>query len=63
MSNKIAATPRKAAVIELDCALPDLIEKHINEWRLTTFKKLISEGGVIADNCLVPYPIITPLKQ
>ncbi|MBW2085893.1 MAG: alkaline phosphatase family protein, partial [Deltaproteobacteria bacterium] len=47
------------AVIGLDCALPHLIEKHIAEGHLPTFKKLISEG-LIADNCLVPYPTVTP---
>lgn len=55
----MANTPRKVAVIGLDCALPALIEKHIAEGHLPTFKKLI-EGGMIADNCLVPYPTITP---
>ena len=55
----MANTPRKVAVIGLDCALPALIEKHIAEGHLPTFKKLI-EGGVLADNCLVPYPTITP---
>jgi len=32
---------------------------HIKEGHLPTFKKLIEEG-VIADNCLVPYPTVTP---
>jgi predicted AlkP superfamily phosphohydrolase/phosphomutase len=36
-----------------------LIEKHIAEGHLPTFKKLI-DSGVIADNCLVPYPTVTP---
>ena len=52
-------TPKKVVVIGLDCALPALIEQHIKEGHLPTFKKLI-EGGVIAENCLVPYPTITP---
>lgn len=55
----MANIPRKVAVIGLDCAEPHLIEKHIKEGHLPTFKKLI-EGGVIADNCLVPYPTVTP---
>jgi len=55
----MAQTPRRVAVIGMDCALPHLIEKHIAEGHLPTFKKLI-EGGVIADNCLVPFPTITP---
>ena len=55
----MANVPVKVAVIGLDCALPHLIEKHIAEGHLPTFKKLI-EGGVIADNCLVPYPTVTP---
>jgi predicted AlkP superfamily phosphohydrolase/phosphomutase len=52
-------SPKKVAVIGLDCALPHLIEKHIKEGHLPTFKKLI-EGGAFAENCLVPYPTITP---
>ena len=55
----MANTPKKVAVIGLDCAMPHLILKHIEEGHLPTFKKLI-EGGVIAENCLVPYPTVTP---
>ncbi|MBW2063088.1 MAG: alkaline phosphatase family protein [Deltaproteobacteria bacterium] len=55
----MAKTPKKVAVIGLDCALTHLIEKHIAEGRLPTFKKLF-EGGVVAENCLVPFPTITP---
>ena len=55
----MAANPRKVALIGLDCAMPHLIEKHISEGHLPTFKKLISEGA-FARNCLVPYPTITP---
>jgi predicted AlkP superfamily phosphohydrolase/phosphomutase len=55
----MASIPKKVAVIGLDCAEPHLIEKHIREGHLPTFKKLIEEG-VIADNCLVPYPTVTP---
>jgi len=55
----MANVPKRVALIGLDCALPHLIEKHIADGHLPTFKKLI-EGGVIADNCLVPYPTVTP---
>lgn len=55
----MALKPKRVAVIGLDCALPHLIEQHITEGHLPTFKGLI-EKGVIADNCLVPYPTITP---
>ena len=55
----MADTPKKVAVIGLDCALAHLIEKHISEGHLPTFKKLIDQG-VIADNCLAPFPTITP---
>jgi len=55
----MANVPGKVAVLGLDCALPHLIEKHIAEGHLPTFKKLI-DSGVIADNCLVPYPTVTP---
>ena len=55
----MADTPKKVAVIGLDCALPHLIEQHIAEGHLPTFKKLIEEG-VIAENCLAPFPTITP---
>lgn len=55
----MATTPKRAAVIGLDCAEPHLIEQHIREGHLPAFKKLI-EGGVIANHCLVPYPTVTP---
>ena len=55
----MASTPKKVAVIGLDCAEPHLIDKHIKEGHLPTFKKLF-EGGSVADNCLVPYPTVTP---
>jgi len=51
--------PDKVVVIGLDCAIPHLIRKHIDEGHLPTFKRLINEG-VIADNCLVPFPTVTP---
>lgn len=55
MANKA----KRVAVIGLDCALPHLIEQHIAEGHLPTFKKLIEEG-VMAENCLVPFPTVTP---
>jgi predicted AlkP superfamily phosphohydrolase/phosphomutase len=55
----MAQTPKKVAVIGLDCAMPHLIEKHIAEGHLPTFKKLM-EAGTIADNCLTPFPTVTP---
>jgi predicted AlkP superfamily phosphohydrolase/phosphomutase len=55
----MANTPKKVAVIGLDCAITGLIEKHIKDGKLPTFKKLF-EQGVVAENCLAPYPTITP---
>ena len=55
----MASTPKKVAVIGLDCAEPHLLLQYTGEGKLPTIKKLI-EGGVIAENCLVPYPTITP---
>jgi predicted AlkP superfamily phosphohydrolase/phosphomutase len=55
----MANTPKKVAVIGLDCAITPLIEKHIKEGHLPTFKKLF-DSGIVADNCLCPYPTITP---
>jgi predicted AlkP superfamily phosphohydrolase/phosphomutase len=51
--------PKKVAVLGFDCALPHLIERHISEGHLPNFKKLI-ENGVMAENCLPPFPTITP---
>ena len=50
---------QKVAVIGLDCAITPLIERHIKEGHLPTFKKLF-ESGTVADNCLCPYPTVTP---
>jgi len=55
----MANTPKKVAVIGLDCAMPHMIEKHISEGKLPNFKKLIDDG-TIAENCLAPFPTITP---
>jgi len=51
--------PRKVAVIGLDCAITPLIEKHIADGHLPNFKKLFDQG-VVAENCLTPYPTVTP---
>ena len=55
----MAKVPQKVAVIGFDCAEPHLIQKHIAEGHLPNFKKVF-EGGVLAENCLSPYPTITP---
>ena len=55
----MANTPKKVAVIGLDCALPHMIEKHIKEGKLPAFKKLIDDG-TLAENCLAPFPTVTP---
>jgi predicted AlkP superfamily phosphohydrolase/phosphomutase len=51
--------PKRVAVIGIDCPLPHLMEQMIAEGHLPTFKRLF-EGGVFAENCLVPFPTITP---
>jgi predicted AlkP superfamily phosphohydrolase/phosphomutase len=55
----MANTPKKVVVIGLDCAITPLIEKHIKDGYLPTLKKLF-DNGTVADNCLCPYPTITP---
>ncbi len=55
----MSKSPKRVAVIGFDCAEPHLIQKHIAEGHLPTFKKLF-EGGVLAENCLSPFPTITP---
>jgi len=39
--------------------MPNFIEGYIKEGHLPAFRKLM-EGGVVANNCLVPLPTITP---
>jgi hypothetical protein len=51
--------PEKVCVIGLDGALPARIQKYIAAGVLPNFEKLI-EGGVLANNALVPHPTITP---
>ena len=55
----MANTPKRIAIIGLDCAMLHLIERHVKEGHLPTFKKLM-ETGVVAENCLAPFPTITP---
>jgi predicted AlkP superfamily phosphohydrolase/phosphomutase len=55
----MANVPKRVAVIGLDAAILPLIEKHTAEGYLPTFKKLM-ERGVLAENCLAPFPTITP---
>jgi len=55
----MTSRPKKIAVIGLDCALTHLIEKHISEGHLPTFKKLFDEG-VVADNSMPNFPTVTP---
>jgi len=51
--------PKKVCIIGLDAALPKRILKYVEEGALPNFAKLIGTG-VIAENCLVPHPTITP---
>lgn len=55
----MTALPKKVVVIGLDGLPPKLIAKHLADGHLPAMKKII-DGGVIADNCLVPFPTITP---
>jgi len=55
----MANAPKKVMVIGLDCALPHMVRKYVDEGRLPTIKKLI-EKGTWAENCLAPYPTVTP---
>jgi len=51
--------PKKAVIIGLDSAQPTRVEQYAREGFLPNIEKLI-EGGVFAENCLVPYPTVTP---
>ncbi|MBW2063141.1 MAG: alkaline phosphatase family protein, partial [Deltaproteobacteria bacterium] len=55
----MAKMPKKAVVIGLDAASPKRIDEYAQEGLLPNFKKLI-DGGVFAENCLVPFPTVTP---
>ncbi len=51
--------PTKVALIGFDCAITALIRKHIEEGICPNFKKVF-ENGTVAENCLAPFPTITP---
>lgn len=51
--------PKRVAVIGFDCAVPKLMQGHLDDGLLPNFKKLI-DAGVFAENCLNPLPTITP---
>ncbi len=51
--------PKRIAVLGFDCALTHLVRKHIDEGTCPNFKKVF-ENGTVAENCLVPFPTITP---
>ena len=51
--------PKKIALLGFDCALTNLVRKHIDEGICPNFKKVF-ENGTVAENCLVPFPTITP---
>jgi len=55
----MAKLPKKALIIGWDSAQPSRLEKHVKDGGLPTIKKMM-EGGVFAENCLVPYPTVTP---
>ncbi len=51
--------PKKIALLGFDCALTHLVRKHIEEGIAPNFKKVF-ENGTVTENCLVPFPTITP---
>ncbi len=51
--------PKKIALLGFDCAITNLVRKHIDEGIAPNFKKVF-ENGTVAENCLVPYPTVTP---
>ncbi|MCL5110755.1 MAG: alkaline phosphatase family protein [Chloroflexi bacterium] len=55
----MASKPKRIAIIGLDCPVVPLLEKHLADGYLPNIKRLV-EGGAFAENCLVPYPTITP---
>jgi len=50
---------KKAMVIGLDAPIPARVLKYVEEGKLPNLARLI-ERGVWAENCLVPYPTVTP---
>ncbi len=55
----MAKLPKKAVIIGLDSAQPSRLDKYVKEGALPNIGKMV-EGGVFAENCLVPYPTVTP---
>lgn len=55
----MAKRPTKLVLIGLDAPIAPRVYRFAMDGELTTFKRLI-EGGVYAENCLVPFPTITP---
>lgn len=51
--------PKRIALLGFDCALTPLVRKHIDEGIAPNFKKVFG-NGTVAENCLVPFPTITP---
>lgn len=49
----------KIAVIGLDCALPAMVRKYVDEGVMPNVKKLV-DNGFFAEECLCPFPTITP---
>ena len=52
-------TPDKALIIGLDGVIPKRVYKFAQEGKMPHLKKLLDKG-VWANNCLVPFPTITP---
>lgn len=50
---------KKVMILGFDCAMPRMIKKHVDEGILPNFKKII-DAGVFSEQCLVPYPTVTP---
>jgi len=55
----MSTTPNKLVVIGFDAPVASKIYEYAMKGELPNIKKLIDEG-VYAENCLVPYPTITP---
>jgi predicted AlkP superfamily phosphohydrolase/phosphomutase len=49
----------KVVLIGLDAATPDLVERFMGEGSMPNLQGL-AERGIYADNCLCPFPTITP---
>lgn len=50
---------KKVALLGFDCALTDLVRKHIAEGICPNFQKVF-DNATVAENCMVPFPTITP---